>query len=210
MSMKHFYKVIFAAALLCAVQIISLANPRAVFFGDSITYNWGRYRGAAFFTENNFLCKGIGGETTGNMLKRFSRDVLDNNPQVVAILAGTNDIAQNDGVYVTAEQISTNIFYMAKMAQEKGIKVILCSLLPSSGYKWSSNTTPAVSVPQLNTLIEEWAANNGCEYVDYFSLFVQADGALDPKFSGDNCHPNTEGYYIMEQAIMPILESMLN
>ena len=200
MTIKNFFRITIVTVLLCLLPSIASANPLVVFFGDSITSDWGIYRGS-FFSANNFLCKGVSGETTGSMLKRYASDVIDQHPQAVVILAGTNDIAQKDGVHVTAEQISSNIFLMAKMAQSAGIKVVLCSLLPSSGYGL---------IPTLNTIIEEWAVNNNCEYVDYYSMFVQADGSLDPKFTTDNCHLVTEGYYIMEQAIMPILESMLN
>ena len=200
MTIKNFFRITIVTVLLCLLPSIASANPLVVFFGDSITSDWGIYRGP-FFSANNFLCKGVSGETTGSMLKRYASDVIDQHPQAVVILAGANDIAQKDGVLVTAEQISSNIFLMAKMAQEAGIKVVLCSLLPSSGYGL---------IPTLNTIIEEWAVNNNCEYVDYYSMFVQADGSLDPKFTTDNCHLVTEGYYIMEQAIMPILESMLN
>lgn len=200
MTIKNFFRITIVTVLLCLLPSIASANPLVVFFGDSITSNWGIYRGS-FFSANNFLCKGVSGETTGSMLKRYASDVIDQHPQAVVILAGTNDIAQKDGVFVTAEQISSNIFLMAKMAQSAGIKVVLCSLLPSSGYGL---------IPTLNTIIEEWAVNNNCEYVDYYSMFVQADGSLDPKFTTDNCHLVAEGYYIMEQAIMPILESMLN
>lgn len=200
MTIKNFFRITIVTVLLCLLPSIASANPLVVFFGDSITSDWGIYRGS-FFSANNFLCKGVSGETTGSMLKRYASDVIDQHPQAVVILAGTNDIAQKDGVHVTAEQISSNIFLMAKMAQGAGIKVVLCSLLPSSGYGL---------IPTLNTIIEEWAVNNNCEYVDYYSMFVQADGSLDPKFTTDNCHLVAEGYYIMEQAIMPILESMLN
>lgn len=200
MTIKNFFRITIVTVLLCLLPSIASANPLVVFFGDSITSDWGIYRGS-FFSANNFLCKGVSGETTGSMLKRYASDVIDQHPQAVVILAGTNDIAQKDGVLVTAEQISSNIFLMAKMAQGAGIKVVLCSLLPSSGYGL---------IPTLNTIIEEWAVNNNCEYVDYYSMFVQADGSLDPKFTTDNCHLVAEGYYIMEQAIMPILESMLN
>lgn len=206
--LKHF-RIIVAAVLLCVCSNMSSANPRVVFMGDSITKGWGTNM-PSFFSDNNFLCKGISGQTTGDMLKRYTADVIDNHPEVVVILAGTNDIAQNDGVPVTIEQISSNIFLMAKMAQEQGIKVVLCSLLPSSSYSWRPSVTPTDIIPQLNTVIEEWAANNNCAFVDYYSLFVQADGSLDPKFTNDDVHPYKEGYYIMEQAIMPILEPMLN
>jgi len=209
MTIKNFFRTTIVTVLLCLLPSIASANPLVVFFGDSITNNWGIYRGP-FFSANNFICKGVSGETTGSMLKRYASDVIDQHPQAVVILAGTNDIAQKDGVFVTAEQISSNIFLMAKMAQSAGIKVVLCSLLPSSGYGWNNSVVPTNLIPTLNTIIEEWAVNNNCEYVDCYSMFVQADGSLDPKFTTDNCHLVAEGYYIMEQAIMPILESMLN
>ena len=205
----------FAFALLCVLPSISFAaKPRVVFIGDSITNLWGKYHGS-FFTTNNFLCKGVGGHTTGDMLKRYTADVLNQQPQVVVILAGTNDVAQQDHVVVTPEQIGNNIFHMAKLAQDAGIKVVLCSVLPALRDDWESREhwVPYMKsqnfIPQLNTLIEEWAANNNCEYVDYYSLFVQADGAHDPKFSEDGTHHNVKGYYIMEQVIMPVLERML-
>ena len=205
--LKRICMALLAVVLCGAVQSVSAANPRVVFMGDSITEGWGG-KVPSFFTNNNFLCKGISGHTTGDMLARYTNDVINKKPQVVVILAGTNDIAQNDGVFVSMEQISNNIFYMAEMAMNKGIKVVLCSVLPSSGFGWTS-IKPTDLIPRLNTIIEEWAAEHDCPYVDYYSLFVQENGSLDPKFSGDNCHPYLEGYYIMEQAMMPILEPML-
>ena len=206
MAIKKFFRTMLAAALLCVLPSVAFANPRVVFIGDSITYLWNSNI-PTFFQTNNFLCKGVGGNTTGDMLKRFTKDVINNHPQVVVILAGTNDVAQADGVFVTADQISSNIFHMAKMAQEAGIKVVLCSIFPSSRVSVERTNL----IPTVNTIIEEWAANNNCEYVDYYSLFVQANGALDPKFSADDCHLNAApaGYFIMEQVLMPVLERML-
>ena len=155
MAIKRFFRVMLATVLLCVLPSIVFANPLVVFFGDSVTHNWGKYRDP-FFSTNNFLCKGIDDETTGDMLKRYASDVIGQHPQVVVILAGANDIAQNNGVFVTAEQISSNIFYMAKMAQEVGIKVVLCSVLPSSGYNWNTNAEPANFISQLNTIVKKY------------------------------------------------------
>ena len=189
--LKRICMALLTVVMCAAVQNVSAANPRVVFMGDSITEGWGG-KVPSFFTNNNFLCKGISGHTTGDMLARYTSDVINKKPQVVVILAGTNDIAQNDGVFVSMEQISNNIFYMAEMAMNKGIKVVLCSVLPSSGFGWTS-IKPTDLIPRLNTIIEEWAAEHDCPYVDYYSLFVQENGSLDPKFSGDNCHPYLEG-----------------
>jgi len=42
-----------------------------------------------FFKRRDYINRGIGGQTTLQMLLRFRPDVIDLNPKVVVILAGT-------------------------------------------------------------------------------------------------------------------------
>ena len=86
-----------------AEVLASGVRPDAVFMGNSITQNWAKYH-PDFFKENNFVGRGIGGQTTSHMLVRFRRDVIELNPRVVVIMAGINDIALNNG------KIPTRIF----------------------------------------------------------------------------------------------------
>ena len=81
-------------------------NPKVVFIGDSITQCW-LDADPSFFSDNNFLCRGISGQTTSHMLCRFRSDVVDLAPEYVAILGGTNDIARNIG-YISLENICAN------------------------------------------------------------------------------------------------------
>ena len=67
---------------------------RVVFFGDSITEGWHLDE---YFPGKPYINRGISGQTTPQMLIRFRQDVLDLQPKVVIILAGTNDIAGNTG-----------------------------------------------------------------------------------------------------------------
>jgi len=60
--------------------------------------------------------RGIGGQTTSQMLVRFRPDVLALGPRAVVILAGTNDIAGNSGP-VTLETIEQNLATMAELAR---------------------------------------------------------------------------------------------
>ena len=70
-------------------------RPRAVLMGDSITDNWTRGDPALF--TNGIVGRGIGGQTSPQMLARFRQDVVALHPRVVHIMAGTNDIAGNTG-----------------------------------------------------------------------------------------------------------------
>ena len=84
-----------------AAENQTLAEPakgqqRVVFYGDSITDNWGRRHGK-FFPDQPWINRGIGGQTTPQMLVRFQQDVVQLHPGAVVILAGINDIAGNTG-----------------------------------------------------------------------------------------------------------------
>ncbi|MGL4292362.1 MAG: GDSL-type esterase/lipase family protein, partial [Bacteroidales bacterium] len=107
---------------------------KAVFMGNSITEGWYR-QDSAFFLNNHFAGRGISGQTSEQMLVRFRRDVIDLKPKAVVILAGTNDIAQNNG-YISLENVMGNIESMCQLAKANNIKPVLCSVLPAWKFPW--------------------------------------------------------------------------
>ena len=109
-------------------------RPDVVFMGNSITEGWFNQH-PEFFQKNNFLGRGIGGQTSSEMLVRFRQDVIELHPQCVAIMAGTNDIAMNNG-YIALENTYQNIVSMCELARFNGIKVLLCSVTPCVRYNW--------------------------------------------------------------------------
>ena len=125
---------------------------RVVFMGNSITIGWLNNR-PGFFEGKPYINRGISGQTTPQMLIRFRQDVIDLQPKVVVILAGTNDIAGNTGPS-TLDMIVDNIKGMAEMAQANGIKVILCSTLPAYDYPWKPGLEPAPKIIALNKMIK--------------------------------------------------------
>ena len=70
--------------------------PSVVFMGNSITQCWYEMH-PDFFNDNNFAGRGISGQVTQQMMSRFRADVIDLDPRAVVILAGTNDVARNNG-----------------------------------------------------------------------------------------------------------------
>ena len=71
-------------------------RDRIVFIGDSITEGWSDFS-PEFFQQNNFVNRGISGQTTPQMLIRFKPDAVRLDPKMIVINAGTNDIAGNTG-----------------------------------------------------------------------------------------------------------------
>lgn len=184
-------------------------EQRVVFMGDSITDGWGRGRGK-FFPDKPYINRGISGQTTPQMLIRFRPDVIDLKPQVVVILAGTNDIAGNTGP-TTLEAIEGNLMTMAELAKTHNIRVVLASLLPVCDYiKPQTNRRPPEKIIAVNTWMKDYAQKNGMVYLDYYSATLDDKQMFKQDLTYDGLHPNDAGYEVMgplaEKAIAAALQ----
>ena len=169
---------------------------RIVFMGNSITDSWSTMR-PEFFAGKPYVNRGIGGQTTPQMLLRFRQDVIDLHPSVVVILAGINDIAQNTGPS-TIKMISDNIISMTELAKANDITVVLCSVLPAFDFQWRPGLEPAEKVIELNAILKSYANDQNLVYIDYFSSMVNDFHGLKEELGSDGVHPNEAGYSIME------------
>lgn len=170
-------------------------EQRVVFYGNSITEGWARYF-ESMFPGKPYVGRGISGQTTPQMLVRFRQDVIDLEPAVVVILAGTNDIAGNTGP-ATQEMIAGNLMSMVELAKANGIRVVLSSVLPAYDYGWRPGRHPAPKIVALNQWIRGYAAANDIAYVDYHAAMADDRQGLRSELSGDGVHPNEAGYRIM-------------
>ena len=183
-------------------------EKRIVFMGNSITEGWSQHS-PSFFEGKPYINRGISGQTTPQMLIRFRPDVIDLEPEVVVILAGTNDIAGNTGPS-SLKMIMDNLESMAELARANDIKVILCSVLPAYDYPWRPGLNPDKKIPALNEMIKAYALQNDFIYLDYFSSMADERKGLKDKYTYDGVHPNEAGYKVMgplvEKAIRLALE----
>jgi len=206
---------------------------RVVFLGDSITDFW---RLEEYFPGQPYVNRGIGGQTTPQMLARMYPDVIELKPAAMVLLAGTNDIARNTGPS-TAEMIQQNIMAMTDLAQHNGIKVLLCSVLPVSDYAYLAQQRgggtqppstpgrgpgrgpavrmrmtanhPAADILNLNAWMKAYAARVNAVYVDYFSAVVDEKGWLKESLANDGLHPNADGYKIMAPLVSAAIQKAL-
>ena len=170
---------------------------RVVFYGDSITDFWVQ-NGGKFFPGKPYVNRGITGQTTPQMLVRFRQDVVQLHPDVVVILAGTNDIAGNTGPS-TPQMIEDNFKSMTEIARANGIRVILASSTPVARYpRRPEIADPAGKIEALNGWIKSYCAQEKLTYLDYWTAMAGPDGGMKPGISLDGVHPNAAGYVIME------------
>lgn len=169
---------------------------RVVFMGDSITDGW---KLAESFPGKPYVNRGISGQTTPQMLIRFRPDVVDLKPDVVVILAGTNDIAGNTGP-MTVRQVEDNLASMSDIARAHGIHVVLSSVtpvFPSDKRPQFFKERPPEKIVEINKWMRAYCERNKIVYLDYFSAMVGKDGLMKRDLAYDGLHPSDAGHKVM-------------
>jgi len=170
------------------------ASVEAVFIGDSITEFWGAAAPDLF--DAGIVNRGIGAQTSPQMLVRFYQDVISLRPRAVHIMAGTNDIAGNTGPS-RPEDFKNNIRAMVELSKAHQIVVILGSIPPSAVFDWRPGFQPAPRIAELNTWLKEYSGQQGVEFVDYAGAMAGPGGELRAELTQDGVHPDADGYAVM-------------
>lgn len=182
-------------------------EKRVVFIGNSITEGWVNNR-PDFFKSNNYIGRGISGQTSPQLLSRFRQDVINLKPKAVVINIGTNDIAGNTGPY-DFEFTLGNIKSMAELAKANGIKVILSSVTPAGEYPWRKEIKDVPEkIMTLNAAIKAYAKERKFVYIDYFEKMHDDNNALIASYGTDGVHPNAEGYAVMEEIAKKVIDKV--
>ena len=184
-------------------------KPLAVLFGDSITRNWVR-EDASWLDERNFVGRGIGGQTTMQLLVRFRQDVIELDPEYVVILAGINDIARNNG-YITVENTFRNLVSMVELAKFNGIKPVMCTLVAADEIGWRKRIgDPRPQIEELNALIRDYAESHKIPLADYHTATKAEDGGMIQEYRKDAVHPDIDGYKAMEKVLDGVFYKLLS
>ena len=180
-----------------------------VFYGDSITDSWGqRPETGEFFSGKPYVNRGIGGQTTAQMVVRFRQDVIDLHPAVVVILGGTNDIVGNTGP-MTPQMTEDNFKSMIDLAKVNGIRVVMASITPVVDYPWRPGLGAVQKIQTLNAWLKGYCRNHSVTYLDYYSALVDDKGGMKAGTSFDGVHPNAKGYAIMMPLAQAAIDSTL-
>ena len=182
--------------------------PEVVFMGNSITDNWAYYH-PEFFSEHNYCGRGIGGQTSAQMLMRFTADVIDLHPKMVVIMAGTNDVAHNT-YWVEPDKVVDNVVAMCQLARANGIIPIISSIPPCNYFVWNPEIENAgQTIVNINKKLKEYAKANHIVYVDYHASLADEQNGFQKELSTDGCHPNPETYFLMEKLVLEAIEEAM-
>jgi len=173
---------------------------KIIFFGDSEIDLWWMCPSFGIFPIKN---KGISGDWASKAVNRFKKDVLDEHPQAVVILIGTNDLGNGQPV----DDIIKHIDVMIEEAVQSKIRVILCSLLPVR-YQHIQNHPPKILI-KINQRLKSLALRHRADYVDFYTHLTDQSGLFRKNLTNDGLHPNWKGYLCMSKILLPYLIHIL-
>lgn len=185
------------------LYVLSAGTNQVVFMGDSITDFWDL---ESYFPDKSYVNRGIGGQTTPQMIVRFRPDVLELQPEVVVLLAGTNDIASVTG-FEPNTIIEGNLATMIELCNAHNIIPIVASLLPVCGDVVAERSPERIL--EVNSWLQSYAEENEYIYIDYHSAVVDSDGYLIQSYTDDCLHPNDAGYVVMKPLAEAAIEKAL-
>lgn len=147
------------------------------------------------------LNRGVRGQRSDQILKRFEYDVLKNDPDIVIILAGVNDLYQGYPV----SHVITHLGKLYDAAAANGIVVAACTVLPFD------LAAPEVTsnILKVNRWIESNAEEKGFIFCDTYNAVSDKKNPGRFTDSPDGVHPGVEGYRSMAQEIGKVIESYL-
>jgi lysophospholipase L1-like esterase len=191
-----------------------------VCFGDSLTAGfqsptaenpmgretpYGHYLQEWLGASAEIQVRGICGELTGEMVIRFRRDVLQQQPSHVVLLGGTNDLGWN----AQPAEIMKNLVKMyesARASQVMPIPVTVPSIrvdAAGEGPDAEAWIRQHLSLRiELNGLIQEYALSKGLPWINLFMATVESTtGQLAAQYSNDGLHLTTAGYRLLAQLL---------
>lgn len=185
-------------------------NIDILFVGDSITSGWtaGNGKGITVWNANfaslNAANFGIASDRTENVLWRMQNGELENiSPKVCVLMVGTNNMAHN-----AVPEIAEGIAAIVKTIREKcpRTKILLLGIFPRSK---NPNHEFRLKIVRTNALISKLNDNEHIHYLDIGQKFLRPDGTMPRDIMPDYLHPNTKGYQIWADAILPKLKELL-
>lgn len=189
-----------------AKLLASKTKVDVVFLGDSITEGW--FDKHPSFFVNGRVDRGIGGQTSSQMVLRMMSDVVDLKPRAVHIMAGTNDVAGNTGP-MTSKMTEDNFRVMSEIARANRIKLLIASIPPAGAFPWRPGLKVKQPITELNSWLKYFAHRTGATWVDYWPVLSDGTGAMKRGLTVDGVHPTVTGYEAMERVITPILKRVL-
>ena len=170
-----------------------------VLIGDSLTFGYGvpKSKGWVYRLNKeyniNLLNKGVNGNTSTDMLSRFTVDIIRNNPSSIFIMAGTNDFLSNRPLSSVLDNIELMIKEGLSITKNITIGIPPIILKEMAYEKFMETDTYDSTLKNLKLLrqgIISLCSNYNLKYVDFYYI---TKNNLDKDIFSDGIHLNEKG-----------------
>ena len=170
---------------------------KALFLGDSITEGFDLER---YFPGRDFANHGISGFSSEELLDTIHAGWFKNQPDVVFLCIGTNDLAREYDEAETLDNIRQLVEKIRKYSPQ-GLKIYLTSLFPTRHNPPRKNPV----IDKLNLEIHRLAREENIWYLNLNPFFKDENGQLKREYTNDGLHLNDEAYSIWKKLIDELL-----
>lgn len=195
-------------------------GSRLLFQGDSITdMNWGRnqndrnhYLGHSYAfliaarlgiemakSQLDFYNRGISGHTVADLRKRWQKDAIDMEPDLLSILIGTNDVGR--GVAVDAFESDYRYILDASREANPELRLVLLDpfVLQSGRLKQEQAWIPRrAATDKLGAVVARLAKDYDAVHIKTQDIFDSAAKAVNPEhWVWDGVHPLPQGHELI-------------
>ena len=178
---------------------------RVVFLGDSIVKRWDLAESTLPYEAIN---RGIGWQTTSEMLVRIRPDAIDLSPGGLVIVGGGNDFSPVCGP-LSLRTTQNNIRSMVELARNHGIAVVIGTVLPICTKRMPADASVQVTL-ELREKLNDWLRSycNGqlCTIADFDAAMKDRPAC---EYLVDASHPNNSGYCLMNKVVAAAIQQAL-
>lgn len=188
----------------------TIGKSTLVFFGDSRAAQWSPPQLEGY----TFINRGIGNQTSTQVLLRFEEHIQPLKPDIVVIQVCINDLKtiplfpeRKQEIIATCEE---NIKLLVQKSLDLDATVILTTVFPASGYVplartlvWSNDIYEAIK--EVNRFILS-LKNEDVIIFDTTSILSDLEGNTKLEYAYDLLHLNAEGYEVLNMELVQILE----
>ncbi|MBJ2175957.1 hypothetical protein JBL43_17005 [Aureibaculum sp. A20] len=165
---------------------------------------------------------GVGGNNTMNLLHRLNKDVLEQHPDLVILMVGTNDML-NSKKMISYKKYEDNLVTLVRKIKEKGSEIVLMSPPPADSVylferhdKNLFNESPNEKLDSVRKINLRIAVNHDLKFIDLYQVFTDLNlpkhntdlFIRNQKNSGvsDGVHPTELGYHLIGEIVFYFLK----
>lgn len=169
-----------------------------VFIGSSLFQRWDFRR---CFPDKPFINRGIGGETSNDLLNRFDQDVVSLKPERAIIYISTNDVRSG----LPPEKTIGNLQAMLARCRQSDIDPAVLTLAP---VRYDINPSLKLShsikdIEQLHRRLVSYCLEKKIPFLDTYGWLSSASKKNEEIFIKDGLHLNEIGYDRLSRWLLP-------